>query len=255
MSDKAEAEESSVSLEDVLEDDSETETVKAEPVKANGKDKTEEAETESEEETETEGAEKPTGEKASSPEAKNGMVPEAALLAERRKRQAAEAELSKAKGGNKAEDEGEEETPAPDPNAKEDPLELRFAREKIAQSRSFMLELKPDYEEKEKVFLDLVKTNPALIRLMRDNANPAKFAYQTAVNHLDAEALADPKKLDELREQIREEERAKLKAEADTPDAKRKKSASEVANITSATAVGKTKEPVKKLELEDMLVG
>lgn len=86
-------------------------------------------------------------------------------------------------------------------------LTQRFQDQVTNLSRSFMMELKPDYEEKEKVFSELANNNPTLINQCFADPNPAKFAYDYADKHL---KLKEIENIDDLRSKIREEERQKI---------------------------------------------
>lgn len=201
-----------------------------------------ESKTEETQEEETE-AETTTAEAETTQEPEEKMVPVAALLDERRKRQELEKKL-------------EAETVIPDPI--EDPegyanhikgesgkseLDLR-----INLTREFMLDSKEDYAEKEAVFLGLVGEledgvlvsvkDQSLLDKFRQSRNPAKFAYETAIQHLKVQELSDPKYEESLRAKIKAELLAELK-----PDGKLK--ATEVPDLTTATAKGNNSEEVE----------
>ncbi len=183
---------------------------------------------------------------------------------ERRKRQEAEKKAEELEARlAKAADPEFEKVPDPidDPDGYARHLEnksnLQALKTKINLSRDILLDAKEDYPEKEKVFVELARANTHLIAQMNASPNPAKFAYQTASEHLETQKLRDPKYQDEIRAKIREEERAKLIAEQE--EAKKtpaKKSALEVPNITKATAAGNNSDKVEKVDdLDDVLEG
>lgn len=113
--------------------------------------------------------------------------------------------------------------------------------ERINQSRELMSELKEDYEEKETIFIDLAKADPALVEKMQKSSNPAKFAYNTAKEHLEVEDLKKLKGSDEFTEfqkwkAEKEDEAKKPKVEAETVEEKRKKDALSTPNLNKVSS-------------------
>lgn len=213
------------------------------------------AETKETESNKTEPEEK-TGKEAETTSAEEKPVPLKALTEERRKRQEAEkrAEELEAKL-NKEIPEEKIPDPVEDPegykNHMEDRRHLDALKVKVSLSRDIMLDAKPDYADKEEIFVALARKNPFLVQQMNASANPAKFAYQTAVEHLDTEKLRDPKYKETLKEEIRQQVLAELQKK---PEEIRKKSALEVPDLTQATAAGKNSDKVEKESTLDDII-
>jgi hypothetical protein len=219
-------------LNDVFEDN---DTTESEAKEVAAKDETE---------VKDEVAEEVTGEEAETPAAKeedeSGHIPKKALIDERRKRQALEAEVAELKKG-KPEEEVE-----PD-------LGTSLLRERINLSRELMLETKPDYEEMETVFLDMAKENPSLVTEMNKSPNPAKFAYTKAKEHTEYQVFQKSKDSPEYKEFL---DWKKSQGEKPKEEDKRKKSAVKVPDLTKAAAKGSNSEEVEpKPSLEDALEG
>lgn len=133
-----------------------------------------------------------------------------AIQDERRKRQELERKL--------AELQNAEEKKRPD--VFEDPEgAFKFTESQIAQqvfqvrvemSREMMALAKPDYEEKEALFVEMVKENPILAQELQRHPNPAKFAYETASKALQ---LKEMENLDEYKAKLKAEIRAEIEAE------------------------------------------
>lgn len=214
-------------------------------------------------ETEGEGTEtkekEPETKVEASPASESEAGLKAALAAERTKRQKAEDELRRAK---------EEKTKVPDPV--EDPegyakyLETRndqsSLKSKVDISRELMLETKDDFVDMEKVFMGLVAdaegnvTDESLLRKFQSSPNPAKFAYNHAKEHLEVQRLRDPKYKESLEAEIREKVRKELEAEYSVKGGKKPRSATEMPDLTNATASGNNSTPVGKVaDLNDLM--
>jgi hypothetical protein len=198
---------------------------------------------------------------AETPAAEKESVPLKALTEERHKRQEAERRAQDAEAKLKQASQEDKKVPDPveDPEGykqyMEDEANLNALRTKVSLSRDIMLDLKEDYAEKETVFVELAKTNPFLVQQMNASPNPAKFAYQTAVEHLDVQQYRDPKFREKLEAEIKAKVEADLKAqrEGKQPD---KKSALDVPDLTKATAAGKNSDKGENLaELDDVMEG
>lgn len=156
-------------------------------------------ETETAEQAEPE-TETPKEEPESAPpadeESKEIVGIKAALNAERKKRQELEEKLRAQQEPEKIPD------PVEDPEGYAAHLEFKQVAAsyqlRAEISRSFMAEMKPDYAEKEAVFLELANTRPDLIAKIQSHPNPAKFAYDTAAEHLEIQKLRDPKHIESL---------------------------------------------------------
>jgi hypothetical protein len=146
-----------------------------------------------------------------------------------------------------------EKVKAPDPiddpegytKHQETEVEQALLKERKNLSRSLMMEVKDDYMDKEKAFLELVgydeetgeiTKNHHLVQQMDQSENPAKFAYDAATDHLETLMLKDPKYIESLVEKRLKEKLAELQANGG------KKSATDVPDITTAAAAGNNSE-------------
>lgn len=179
-------------------------------------------------------------------------VPIAALKDERRKRQELERELAELKKPKPAE-------PVQRPNAAEDPegaiqhaetvIEQRLRNERVVSSRNIMVSVKPDYLEKEKIFVELANANPDLVREMHQHESPAMFAYNKAIEHLEHQEYLATKDTPEYKEFLE----AKKAGKVQTPEQKRNKSAVETPKLVNATSASSgNATPVDK-DLKDIL--
>lgn len=237
------------SLEDLFVDKEVEEVTEAEPeVKAE-----ETAEEATETKGETEVSEDKTEEtKAVEPPATNEQAGQmAALIEERRKRQAAEARLKELEGKEK------ESVPDPIESPEEYAQYIEAKSQSVNQtalrtmSRDVMMDLKEDYLQKEAVFMGLVADkegniiDQSLFDKFNASRNPARFAYDFAIEHEKIEALKSPDYEAKLREKIL----AELQEELKNPKLK----ATEVPDLTTAAAAGSNSQPVvKDLEMEDL---
>lgn len=200
---------------------------------------TESDETEEEETAETDSSttEQQTSEEVTDdPEVKNLDWAKVAYLDEKRKRQELEKRLEALESGGKQEQ-------AKGPDLFENPeeyLQQRELRLKADISREMMMEARPDYKEKEDVFLALAKEDPTLVSKLRQAPNPAKFAYDTAVKHKAMEEIGDPVK-------YREKIKAELLAELQKSAPKKKPS------LANTTSVGGGVSSTGDQTLEDIL--
>lgn len=163
----------------------------------------------------------------------------AAVLDERKKRQALEAELEQLR---KAQQQPEAKKPDlfEDPEAWQRNLSDQFSHQvletRISMSREMFAAMKDDYEEAEAAFIDYAKQYPELITQMTQAAVPAKFAYEQGKKVL---AFNEFQKFDAetVRAKIREEERAKVVAELQQQQSAKQ---SKVANLTPSLAAIQT---------------
>jgi hypothetical protein len=179
------------------------------------------------------------GEEVETPATKDSGL-QAALIAERKKRQEAEKRLKEI-----------ESKPLPDPitdpegyaeglkgQVNQDSMTTR-----IALSRDLMIDTKPDYLEKESVFMGLITdkdgniTDTTLHQKFLAAPNPARFAYNHAIEHQEVQKLKDPAYIEQIKREA---------YEAGLKDAKKPKSARELPDLTNATASGKNSIPVIK---------
>lgn len=165
-----------------------------------------------------------------------------AMLAEREKRQEVERELAQLRA--------DAETAAR-PNASEDPEgALAYTEEQVTNrmsqvlrqtSRMIAMSVHPDYVEKENQFLALGEANPALIDAMLNSDNPAEYAYQTAVNHADVEALKDVAGAKaKMRAEVEAQVRAEIAKEGETTKAQQAAIAAAAGIPSLATATAAT---------------
>lgn len=165
---------------------------------------------------------------------KQDSVPMAVMIAERRKRQAAEDRLRELEGG-----------------AKIDPATEALNRT-INISRDLMLDSHKDYPAMETIFMELVSepnadggiriTDSALYEKFRNSANPAKFAYNHAKQHKDYLDKSSPEYETKLRAQIEKEIRAKLSGS----------DASKLTNLTNlAASASNTQSPIESSPKDD----
>lgn len=192
------------------------------------------------EETETEVESETTTDK------ENKSVPLAALLDERGKAQKYKEELEKLREQIPTKDE--------EPDIYEDPegwkewnrnkilseqrAEIENERStRINQSRSKMLETHEDYAVLEKVFELMSVEDPSLVNEMLNHPDPASFAYEKAKAY----------KAEVLKSLSGETE------ETETESQKRNKTATQMPNLATATAKGRTIPDVEKEEdIEDV---
>ncbi|TVM02745.1 MAG: hypothetical protein CV087_08760 [Candidatus Brocadia sp. WS118] len=195
---------------------------------------------------------------------KKGHVPVKAVTEERRKRQAAEKAAEEARAELEAYRNQSNRDVAQRPDASEDPegalkytetvLERRLIDMQINASRNIMLASKqvfPDYEEKEKVFVSMAKNNPILIAEMRDNENPALFAYNKAKEHLDYQEFLNNKNSTEYQEFL-EFKKANNKPSEETPEEKRKKSALSMPNLINSSSSKISQKQAQMPTLDDL---
>lgn len=163
----------------------------------------------------------------------------AAVLDERKKRQALEAEIEQLR---KAQQQPEQKKVDlfEDPDAWQRNLSEQFNHQvletRISMSREMFAAMKDDYEEAEAAFVDYAKQYPELITQMTQAAVPAKFAYEQGKKVL---AFNEFQKFDAetVRAKIREEERAKVMAELQQQQSAKQ---SKVANLTPSLAAIQT---------------
>ena len=201
---------------------------------------------------ESDDAEDESEDDAETTSAREESVPVKALTEERRKRQSAEKRVKELEGQLRPKDKIPD--PIDDPEGYVKYNEKRFSAEafrtKANLSRDVMIDTKDDYIEKEAIFVKLAKERPYLKQQMMEHPNPAKFAYNTALEHLEIEKYRDPDYREKLKAELREEI---LKEKGGKPA---KKSALDVPDLTKAAAAGKNSDSVEKEEtLDDMFEG
>lgn len=139
----------------------------------------------------------------------------AALMAERQKRQAYEAELER-----KAEEERQRQQNPEDVDEYKESIkaELRgefqktLVMERLNMSEAMARDKHADFDEKLDTFKAMVQDNPALYAQMVQQANPAEYAYKLASQQLKMKEFADPEAYEKaLRDKIRAELEAEYK--------------------------------------------
>lgn len=132
-------------------------------------------------------------------------IPITALLDERDKRKAAQREADELRRW-KAEQEAKAAQPAEQPKAPDlyqDPeafakhfeqqVEQRLSQQRLALSESWAKRNHADYDDTMKVFEGMAQANPAMVKQMLAEADPAEWAYQQATQHKRMQEIgADP---------------------------------------------------------------
>lgn len=113
-------------------------------------------------------------------------------------------------------------------------------------SREFMMSIHDDYEEKEKVFIELAKTTPALAHAIQSASNPAKFAYEQAKKHLQYQEMQD---VDAYRAKIKAEILNELKQEQEKAAQDK---ASKTSNITPSLASERSSSATNDVQYESL---
>jgi len=153
---------------------------------------------------------------------------QAALLAERRKRQELEQQLAESK--KKKPDFWE------DPEARLADTENRFQQQLVMQkldiSEAFAREKYSDFDEKLEVFAAMTQENPALYQQMIQQVNPADFAYKAATNQQKLKEMGNP-----LEYEAKLEARLRAKWEAERAE-ENKKRADLPGSIATTAGVG-----------------
>lgn len=154
-----------------------------------------------------------------------------AYLEEKRKRQERERELEELKRSmNQGKKEDIDLLGDPEKAAEliEKRAESKALKRSIELSRDLMMDVKPDYEEMEKIFIEMAKDEPSLANKMLSSPNPAKFAYETARKHKMLQDIGDP---EAYREKVRQEVLAELT----------QKRSSKAPSLAKTTSAGGTK--------------
>lgn len=160
---------------------------------------------------------------------------QAALLAERRRRQELEAALHQKQ---------EEEKPflGEEYEQRFQETETKFRneliRQKLDMSEAFAREKHADFDEKLEVFASLVQENPALYQQMVQQSNPAEFAYKAASAQQKLKEMGDPTEYEQkLRQQITAELEEKYNAKLDAETKKRQQLPGTLSGAKGATGI------------------
>lgn len=175
----------------------------------------------------------------------------AAVMDERRKRQALERELEQLR---KPKAEPKRPDVFEDPDGAFSHMQQQFQQElatqRIAMSRDNMQMLKPDYDDMEQVFIKMAEDNPALVEQMRSHPNPARFAYEQATKHREYQQMQD---VDSYKAKLREEVKAELLKEMEADKAKEaQKDEAVTPSLAKQRSSGGQDQPVDA-SLEDIL--
>jgi hypothetical protein len=163
-------------------------------------------------------------------EAEKGL--QAALLAERQKRQEVERRL--------AEKEQEQKPDFwEDPEARLTELDNRINERLVVQkldiSESFAREKYADFDSKLDVFKGMMADNPTLYHQMVNQSNPAEFMYKTAASQQKLREMGDPSEYEKkLTERITAELEAKYAARLEEETKKRSNLPGSIATVSAA---------------------
>lgn len=114
---------------------------------------------------------------------------------------------------------------------------------RINLTRDVYMDLKDDFAEKEAVFLKMVMgddgevIDPHLVAKFQESSNPAKFAYDTASEKMKLDEVSSPDFVEKLKQSLREDILKELEEDA------KKTKATDVPDLTTATAKGGNSEP------------
>ena len=208
------------SLEDLLSDkelpETTEETEQTEDTGEETSEKTATAETEQETEEKDDSTPESKAEQKTEEEEGPESWTKAAVLDERRKRQALEAELEKLRQGQQQQpaNEAEKADWYADPEKAAQTMQQQLSQQafntKLELSQDMMRAQFEDYDEHETEFVDLAKQDPRLIQEMQQAPNPARFAYETAKKARDYEAMKD---VDSYKAKLQQEIEAKVRKE------------------------------------------
>jgi hypothetical protein len=184
----------------------------------NGTETTETVETteiEKPEETEVTETAETTGEQVTAPpavsEPEDMAGIKAAMIAERRARQAAEERARQLEAAQKPEEPPDFwEKPEEAINQKIAQVEQQFTTRFLNMSEAAARTRHADFDEKFEVFHGMAQQNPAMFQQMMAQPDPAEFVYQTAARVKAMQEMGDPAS---YRAKIEAEVRAKIEAE------------------------------------------
>lgn len=139
----------------------------------------------------------------------------AAYKDERAKRQELERRLQELESKIPKVEESEKPNAYDDPEAalkyQNDKFERARLEDKLDLSRSMMLELKDDYQDREDEFVEIAKADPDLGKKMLQSSNPAKFAYDHVGKVRQQKELESIGSIDDFKAKLRAEIMAELK--------------------------------------------
>ena len=137
---------------------------------------------------------------------------QAAVIAERRKRQELEKRLAEIEAAQR------EAPKRPDVfddqdgafNHVQQQLQSEMVNMRLEFAQEMMRDAHPDYDELEAEFIEMARENPVLQAELRNSRNPARYAYETARK---ARAAQELQNIDAYKEKLKAELRAELEAE------------------------------------------
>lgn len=137
---------------------------------------------------------------------------QAAVLAERRKRQELEKRLAEIEASQREvprrPDVFEDQDGAF--NHVQQQLQSEMVNMRLEFAQEMMRDAHPDYDELEAEFIEMARENPVLQAELRKSRNPARYAYETARKAREAQELQN---IDAYKEKLKAEMRAELEAE------------------------------------------
>ena len=167
------------------------------------------------------------------PEAENWT--KAAVLDERRKRQALQAELDQLRQANqeqvKAPDIFEDQAGYADFITQQ--VSQQVFQNKVEMSQEFMRSIDSDYDSKESQFYEMAQKNPLLVEQVRQHPMPARFVVET-VNK--ANELKELSNVEEYKAKLRAEVEAEIKQKMQAEFEAKTKQQEQVSSITPSLA-------------------
>jgi hypothetical protein len=141
-----------------------------------------------------------------------------AVIDERRKRQALEAELAALKESIPKRDVIDARLDVlEDPDGFSEAISSRIEKAaietRINLSREMMIDRHDDYEEKEQIFIEYAKEHPELQQQALKSSNPAKFVYEEAKKFQEFQQIKDGTYVEKLKAELKEQVRKELEAE------------------------------------------
>lgn len=118
-------------------------------------------------------------------------------------------------------------------------IDQKLQRARIDMSEMMVKQAHEDYEEVVKAFEEAATKNPYLANQMLNHANPALFAYQEGLKHIQLKDMQDPEAYKaKLEAELREKIKAELLAENEKLEHERKKLST---SITDARGIGSSR--------------
>lgn len=155
-----------------------------------------------------------------------------AYLDEKRKRQELEQRLEALEAGKREPEQAPDVFESQEAYTQylQDQQRRLVGQAKLEISQDMMRSAHPDYDELESEFLEMAQGNPALAADLVKAANPARFAYETAMKARQAKELEN---IDSYKEKLRAEVKEQLLAEM---KAEQEKTSTKEAEKLKATA-------------------